>query len=266
MNNKIIFLSVFLILSACAKVPLTGRKQFIAIPGNEINALGVDTYKQVINETGLSKNQQYKDQVDRVGVRITAAVEKYLSQNNLLNRIDGYKWEYNVLTSKEMNAFCLPGGKIAFYEGIMPVCQDDDGVAVVMSHEIAHAIAQHGNERMSQALLVNMGGTALSVALANEPAMTQNLAMAAFGLGSQVGVMLPYSRLHESEADELGLYFMAMAGYNPQSAPEFWNRMLKQGGERPPEFLSTHPDPENRIESLNSHMPKAMEYYEQNKP
>lgn len=265
MSNKIIFLAVFLILSACAKVPLTGRKQFIAIPGNEINALGVDAYKQVINETGLSKNPQYIDQVNRVGIRITAAVEKYLSQNNLLNRIDGYKWEYNVLTSKEMNAFCLPGGKIAFYEGIMPVCQDDNGVAVVMSHEIAHAIAQHGNERMSQALLVNMGGTALSVALANEPAMTQNLAMAAFGLGSQVGVMLPYSRLHESEADELGLYFMAMAGYNPQSAPEFWKRMLNQGGERPPEFLSTHPDPENRIEDLNRHMPKAMEYYEQYK-
>ncbi len=265
MNNKTILLAVFLILSACAKVPLTGRKQFIAIPGDEINSLGVDTYKQVINETGLSKNQQYKDQVNRVGIRITAAVEKYLSQNNLLNRIDGYKWEFNVLTSEQMNAFCLPGGKIAFYEGIMPVCQDDNGVAVVMSHEIAHAIAQHGNERMSQALLVNMGGTALSVALANEPAMTQNLAMAAFGLGSQVGVMLPYSRLHESEADELGLYFMAMAGYNPQTAPEFWKRMMAQGGERPPEFLSTHPDPENRINDLNSHMPKAMEYYEQNK-
>lgn len=265
MNKKIILLACFLIFYACAKVPLTGRKQFIAIPGNEINSLGVNTYKQVVDSVGLSKNQQYNAQVKRVGVRITAAVEKYLAQNDLLNRIENYKWEYNVLSSNQMNAFCLPGGKIAFYEGIMPVCQDDNGVAVVMSHEIAHAIAQHGNERMSQALLVNMGGTALSVALSNEPAMTQNLAMAAFGLGSQVGVMLPYSRLHESEADELGLYFMAMAGYDPQTAPEFWKRMMAQGGERPPEFLSTHPDPENRIKDLNSHMGQAMEYYEQNK-
>jgi predicted Zn-dependent protease len=265
MNKKLFLLVVFLTFIACAKVPLTGRKQFIAIPGDEINSLGITTYHEVVDSVGLSKNQQYENQVKRVGVRITAAVEKYLSQNNLSNRIEGYKWEYHVLASNQMNAFCMPGGKIAFYEGIMPVCQDDNGVAVVMSHEIAHAIAQHGNERMSQALLVNMGGTALSVALANEPGITQNLAMAAFGLGSQVGVMLPYSRLHESEADELGLYFMAMAGYDPQSAPEFWKRMLNQGGERPPEFLSTHPDPENRIKDLNSHMPQAMEYYEQSK-
>jgi predicted Zn-dependent protease len=219
----------------------------------------------VIQEQGLSKNQQYIDQVRRVGVRITAAVEKFLGQNNLLNKIENYDWEYNVIASDQKNAFAMPGGKIAFYEGIMPVCQDDNGIAVVMSHEIAHAIAQHGNERMSQALVVNLGGVALSEALTTQPQMTQDLAMAAFGIGSQVGIMLPYSRLHESEADELGLYFMAMAGYDPRKAPEFWQRMLDLGGERPPEFLSTHPDPENRIKDLNANMNKAMQYYEENK-
>jgi predicted Zn-dependent protease len=264
MSKKIILFAFLLVIYACAKVPLTGRKQFTAIPSSQINALGVDSYNQVIDQTGISDNQQYIAQVKRVGARITDAVEKYLSENNLLGKIEGFKWEYSVLESDQMNAFCLPGGKIAFYEGIMPVCQDDNGVAVVMSHEIAHAIASHGNERMSQSLVVNLGGMALSEALETQPQMTKDLALAAFGIGSQVGVMLPYSRLHESEADELGLYFMAMAGYDPREAPEFWQRMLDIGGERPPEFLSTHPDPENRIKDLQNNMEKAMEYYQEN--
>jgi predicted Zn-dependent protease len=240
---------------------MTGRNQFIAIPSAEINALGIDSYNQVVEQEGLSTNKAYIDQVHRVGVRITAAVETFLQQNGMESRVENYKWEYNVLASEQKNAFALPGGKIAFYEGIMPICQDDNGVAVVMSHEIAHAIALHGNERMSQALLVNMGGIALSEALSTKPEMTQELAMTAFGVGAQVGVMLPYSRLHESEADELGIYFMALAGYDPRKAPEFWTRMIGEGGARPPEFLSTHPDPENRIKDLNNHMNKALEYY-----
>jgi len=264
MYRKIISLALILVLFACTKVPLTGRKQFTAIPSSQINALGVDSYNQVIDQTGISDNEEYIAQVKRVGVRISEAVEKYLAEHTLLDKIEGFSWEYKVLKSDQLNAFCLPGGKIAFYEGIMPVCQDDNGVAVVMSHEIAHAVASHGNERMSQALVVNLGGMALSEALTTQPQMTYNLAMAAFGLGSQVGVMLPYSRLHESEADELGLYFMAMAGYDPRKAPEFWRRMLDKGGERPPEFLSTHPNPENRIDDLNSHMEKAMTYYTEN--
>jgi len=251
-----------LYLYACAQVPLTGRNQLVAIPSSEINALGVDSYKQIVTQEGLSNNNEYISQIRRVGVRITAAVETFLKQYNLESRIENYQWEYNVLASKQLNAFAMPGGKIAFYEGIMPVCQDDNGVAVVMSHEIAHAIARHGNERMSQALVVNMGGIALSEAISTQPQMTRDLAMAAFGVGAQVGVMLPYSRLHESEADELGLYFMAMAGYDPRKAPEFWTRMMGEGGERPPEFLSTHPNPETRIQDLNSHMEKAMQYYE----
>jgi predicted Zn-dependent protease len=155
----------------------------------------------------------------------------------------------------------MPGGQIAFYEGIMPVCQDENGVAVVMGHEIAHAVAQHGNERMSQQLALQMGGIALSEALTTQKQETIDLAMLAFGVGAQVGVMLPYSRTHETEADELGLYFMAMAGYNPQVAPDFWKRMETKSTARPPEFLSTHPDPSNRIVNLERYMPKAMEYY-----
>jgi predicted Zn-dependent protease len=155
----------------------------------------------------------------------------------------------------------MPGGQIAFYEGILPVCEDENGIAVVMGHEIAHAVAQHGNERMSQQLLIHLGGIALSEALKTQKEETINLALIAFGVGSKVGVELPFSRTHESEADELGLYFMAMAGYDPRTAPAFWERLEARGGARPPEFLSTHPDPANRIENLKRLMPKAMEYY-----
>ncbi|MGD2036047.1 MAG: M48 family metallopeptidase [Bacteroidales bacterium] len=260
--GKHIFLSVavFLLMN-CSTVPLTGRKQFTAISSSQMNSLGETSYNQVISESKLSANKEYINRVTRVGKRLSAAVEQYLKQNRMSSYIEGYTWEFNVLQSDQLNAWCMPGGKIAFYEGIIPVCLDDEGIAVVMSHEIAHAIAQHGNERMSQQLVVQMGGVALYTALAEQPETTQELALAAFGVGSAVGILLPYSRKHESEADEMGLYFMAMAGYNPKAAPEFWERMLKAGKGSTPEFLSTHPDPENRIKRLNTIMPKAMEYY-----
>lgn len=261
LKNSFCLVLLTMVAMACASVPLTDRKQLAVIPSSDMISLGVDSYAAIINEEGVSSNQEYIDRVNRVGSRIRVAVEEFLRDNNLTERIEGYRWEFNVLRSDQVNAFALPGGKIAFYEGIMPICRDDAGVAVVMSHEIAHAIARHGNERMSQGLLVNLGGVALSEALKSEPRMTRDLALAAFGIGSQVGIMLPYSRLHETEADELGLYFMAMAGYDPHEAPPFWQRMNKEGGQRPPEFLSTHPHPESRIEHLNEVMPKAMKYY-----
>ncbi len=265
MKNRILFTALFatslILLQSCSTVPLTGRKQFVAIPSSQMLALSADSYTQVLSESKLSSNQAYVNMVREVGEKLTIAVEEYLKQNNLESAIAGYDWQYNVIVSPELNAWCMPGGQIAFYEGIMPVCEDETGVAVVMGHEIAHAVAQHGNERMSQELAIQMGGMALNVALQEQKEETIALAMLAFGVGSQVGVQLPYSRTHESEADELGLYFMAMAGYNPQVAPEFWQRMNKDGGERPPEFLSTHPDPSNRITHLNEIMPKAMEYY-----
>ncbi len=258
--KKLIFLS-FLFLLSCAVVPMTGRKQFVAIPSSQIIALSNESYSKVLAEGQLSTNTSYVNMVREVGQKLTVAVEAYLKQNNLQSAVEGYEWQYNVLVSEELNAWCMPGGQIAFYEGIMPVCQDENGIAVVMGHEIAHAVAQHGNERMSQQLALQMGGIALSEALKTQKQETIDLAMLAFGVGAQVGVMLPYSRTHETEADELGLYFMAMAGYNPQTAPDFWKRMEANSSARPPEFLSTHPEPSNRIANLNRIMPKAMEYY-----
>ena len=258
--RKLIILS-FLYLVACSSVPMTGRKQFVAIPSSQMLELSNDSYTKVLDESTLSTNSYYVTTVRTVGEKLTRAVESYLRQNNLESIIDGYDWQYNVIISDQLNAWCMPGGQIAFYEGILPVCGDEAGIAVVMGHEIAHAVARHGNERMSQQLAIQMSGVALSEALKTQEEETINLAMLAFGVGTQVGIQLPYSRTHESEADELGLYFMAMAGYNPQVAPEFWERMEKLSPERPPEFLSTHPDPTNRIAELNKLMPKALEYY-----
>ena len=252
---------VLLFLVSCSVVPMTGRKQFVAIPASQMIALSAESYSQVLAEGKLSANTSYVNMLTRVGQRLTAAVESYMKQNKMEAAIEGYDWQYNVLVSEELNAWCMPGGQIAFYEGIMPVCEDETGVAVVIGHEIAHAVAQHGNERMSQQLAIQMGGIALSEALKTQKQQTIDLAMVAFGVGAQVGVVLPYSRTHETEADELGLYFMAMAGYNPQAAPDFWKRMEAKSSARPPEFLSTHPEPSNRIANLEAHMPKAMEYY-----
>ncbi len=259
--NPAVALLILLLLAQCATVPLTGRKQFTMIPSSQILSLSSDSYAQVLKENKISTNTQYINTVRQVGTNITAAVETYFTEQNQSSILNGYAWEYNVLVSKEMNAWCMPGGKIAFYEGIMPVCIDAHGVAVVMSHEIAHAIANHGNERMSQELAVQMSGMALDVALQQKPETTRQLALAAFGVGSSLGVLLPYSRKHESEADELGLYFMAMAGYNPTKAVDFWKRMMEQKQGAPPEFLSTHPSDQTRIDHLNTRMAKALEYY-----
>jgi len=176
--------------------------------------------------------------------------------------VANYHWEFNVIDDdKTKNAWAMPGGKVAFYTGILPICQDDNGVAVVMGHEVAHVVANHGNERMSQNLLVQFGGTALAVALAQRPAETTNLFMSAFGIGSSVGYLLPHSREQESEADHIGMILMARAGYDPRSAIPFWQRMNQAGGGRPPEFLSTHPAPETRIQELQRYLPEAMKYY-----
>jgi predicted Zn-dependent protease len=258
---KPVFFFLLLFAVSCAIVPFTGRKQFTAIPASQMVALSSDSYNQVLKDNKLSTNQEYVSQVRRVGQRLTAAVEKYMRNNGMESNLKDFNWQYSVLVSKEVNAWCMPGGQIAFYEGIMPLCRDENGIAVVMGHEIAHAIAQHGNERMSQQLVVQMGGMALSEALKTKKETTQQLALLAFGVGTQLGVQLPYSRTHESEADEMGLYFMAMAGYDPRTAPAFWERMNASAGSRPPEFLSTHPAPATRIRDINKHMTKAVGYY-----
>ncbi|HNL39650.1 MAG TPA: M48 family metallopeptidase, partial [Saprospiraceae bacterium] len=201
------------------------------------------------------------DLVRRVGNDLKAAVEVYYRATGKSSELKDFSWEFNVVDdSKTINAFCMPGGKVVVYTGILAVTKNEDALAVVMGHEIAHALANHGNERMSQGLVAQLGLTSLDLALSQKPSETRNLLMAAAGAGAQVGVLLPFSRKHESEADEIGLYLMTMAGYNPNEAAPFWDRMTKSGGSRPPEFLSTHPDPKRRSQDLKALVPKAMEY------
>lgn len=260
--NLLILLLAIQLLISCSQVAITGRKQFNMIPDSEILAMSFQEYNSFLGQNKLSTNKTQAEMVKRVGENIQFAVEKYLNENNYADLLDGYSWEFNLVESDDINAWCMPGGKVVVYTGILPVTKDETGLAVVMGHEIAHAVAEHGSERMSQALLQQAGALGLSIALSGQSEESQTLWMSAYGIGSNVGVMLPYSRLHESEADHLGLIFMAMAGYDPQQAPAFWERMTSMSnGQKPPEFLSTHPSDETRINNLNKWMPEAMKYY-----
>lgn len=225
-------------------------------------ALSDQQYDQFLEQHQLSNDQKSVEMVKRVGNRIADAVTRYLTEHHLQDLIAGYHWEFNLVEDDQANAWCMPGGKVVVYTGILPITQNETGLAVVMGHEIAHAIAEHGAERMSQELMRELGGVALTVALQEKPAETQALWLTAYGVGTQVGAILPYSRLHESEADHLGLIFMAMAGYDPKEAVEFWKRMEKLSGSPPvPEFLSTHPAHETRIRQLKEWLPEAEKYY-----
>lgn len=261
--KAVLILAVSFLVYSCSTVAVTGRKQLALVPNSELNAMSYQQYDQVIKESKLSSNREQVALVKNVGSKLSRAVEKYMRDNKLQDELKGYKWEFNLIDDDDMvNAWCMPGGKVAFYTGIMPVCKDEDGVAVVMGHEIAHAIANHGNERMTQGLIQQLGGAALSYALKEKPQLTQQLFMTAYGAGTTVGAMLPFSRLQESEADRMGLIFMAMAGYDPREAPAFWQRMAQQSqGGSPPEFLSTHPSHERRISDLQAAIPEAMKYY-----
>lgn len=239
------FLAVF--LTACATVPYTNRHQLNLVSASEERQLGEQAYAEVLKKSPLTTNQAFQNRIKEIGRRIQAAA----------NQPD-YKWEFNVLQGKDINAFCLPGGKVAFWEAIIPICDTDDGIAVVMGHEVAHAIAHHGAERMSQGMGANIIGELLSAGLGKaDPGVRDNV-LKAYGLGAQVGVMLPFSRSHESEADHIGLILMAKAGYNPRAAVDFWKRMSKQGGQKPPEFLSTHPSDDTRIQQIEKWLPEAL--------
>lgn len=246
---------------SCATVPITGRRQLNLVPDNQILGMASAQYDTVLMTSKLSTNKEQTAMIKRCGLRIQKAVESYFQSKNQMGQLAGYEWEFNLIESKEVNAWCMPGGKVAFYTGIIPVCKDETGIAVVMGHEVAHAVAKHGSERMSQGLLAQFGGAALDAALANNSAGTRELAMTAFGVGAQFGALLPFSRKQESEADQLGLIFMAMAGYDPRASVPFWERMAAGGGPKPPEFMSTHPSDETRIANLNRLMPEAMTYY-----
>jgi predicted Zn-dependent protease len=254
---------ILFLFVACAEVPITHRKGLHLVPQSELLTLSLREYDQVLKKSKLSTDQKKVQMVRRVGERIARASEAFLRDSGRESQIQDYKWEFNVIEDDKMvNAWAMPGGKVAVYTGILPITQDETGLAVVMGHEVAHAMADHGNERMSQGLLASMGGIALSVALSKKPQQTRELFMTAFGVGATVGLLLPYSRLHESEADRIGLMLMARAGYDPKEAVPFWERMNKKEGPRPPEFLSTHPAPASRIANLKVYIPEALPYYQ----
>lgn len=246
-------------MTACSTVPITGRSQLNLIPGSSMLSMSLQQYDQFLKEHKVSTNKEQTQMVKRVGLRVQNAVERYFAASGLQEQLKNYKWEFNLVEDKQVNAWCMPGGKVVVYTGILPIAVDDAGLAVVMGHEIAHAIAEHGNERMSQGLLAQMGGTALSTALSTQPAATQQLWMSVYGVGAQYGAIMPYGRMQESEADHLGLVFMTMAGYDPNVAVSFWERMAAQkGGKAPAEFLSTHPSDATRIANIKKLIPEVI--------
>jgi len=255
-------IALLFLLVGCTTVPVTGRKSLNILPDSELLSMSLEQYNDVLKKSKLSNDPAKVHMVRRVGERIASATEQFFTEKGMESEIKNYKWEFNLIEDdKVANAWCMPGGKVAVYTGILPITQDDTGLAVVMGHEISHAIAKHGNERMSQQLLAQLGAVGLSAALSSNPGATSEIFMAAYGLGANVGILLPYSRVQESEADHIGLILMAKAGYDPREAVPFWKRMNEKGGSRPPEFLSTHPAPETRIKDIEAEVPEAMKYY-----
>ncbi|MFH1279370.1 MAG: M48 family metallopeptidase [Candidatus Eisenbacteria bacterium] len=239
------------VLIGCATVPVTGRQSFNLIPESQEVALGLDSYRQVLSESEVVESGPELALVRSVGARIAAASDR-----------PDYDWEFNLIKEdKTVNAFCLPGGKVAVYTGILPVALNEAGLATVVAHEIAHAIARHGGERMTDELAFQVGGMGLEALLGQKSQATRNVVMAAYGIGGQIGVLLPFSRSAESEADHIGLVYMAKAGYDPREAVHFWERMQEQAGGAPPEWLSTHPSQGSRAKQLQEWMPEALGYY-----
>lgn len=259
-KKVISILGIVVIMISCATNPFTGKKT-LALPGTENSTLfpaAFAQYNQVLNESNVVTGTKDAEMITRVGQRIAVAAERWLNANGYQGYLDDYKWEYKLIQSDQVNAWCMPGGKIAFYTGILPIAQNETGIAAIMGHEVAHALANHGQQRMSSGMLQQLGGIGVAVATGNESPEKQQIWMQAYGIGTTVGLALPFSRSHETEADKIGIILMAIAGYNPEEAPELWKRMkANSGGQAPPEFLSTHPHPDSRIANLNSLVPKA---------
>ncbi len=245
---------------ACSSVAFTGRKRVLLYSDSQISSLSDQSYQEFMTKAKLSTNKQMTTAVQEVGRKMTNALEKYLASVGQTHYLQGLKWDFQLVQSEDVNAFCLPNGKIVFFEGIMKYTNTPDYIAVVMGHEIAHAVAQHGNERMSQQNLMNMAGSVLSSVAGRKSDATQAVFNIAFGLGGQYGVILPYSRKHEYEADRIGLIIMAIAGYDVDKAPIFWQAMSAKSGASIPEFLSTHPSDENRIKKIIEAIPDAKAY------
>ena len=251
------------VLAACTQNAITGRNQLALLSETELQSMAVQEYRQFLSQSRVVSPSANKDaeMVRRVGQRLTTAITKYYSQQGLANELEGFQWEYNLVDAKDVNAWCMPGGKIVVYTGLLPVTQNEAALAVVVGHEIAHAVAKHGNERMSQAMVAEGIGT-IGGAVTAGNSKVNTIFNSIYGPGATIGVLLPNSRKQELEADKFGLIFTAMAGYNPQEAVPLWQRMQQMSnGQRPPEFLSTHPTEENRIARLKALMPEALKYY-----
>ncbi|MFB9055609.1 M48 family metallopeptidase [Mariniflexile ostreae] len=246
------------LMAACSTNPFTGKKTMALVPNSQLFPTAFAQYDEFLNENKVVTGTKDAEMITRVGQRIAVAAERWLSANGYVGYLNDYKWEYKLVDDKTVNAWCMPGGKIVFYTGILPIAKNETGVAAIMGHEVAHALANHGQQRMSAGMLQQFGAVAGNIAISDEE--TRNAFNQYYGVGSQVGLMLPFSRSHESEADKIGLYIMAVAGYNPDEAAELWKRMkANSGGEAPPEFLSTHPSNDTRIANLTALAPKAKE-------
>ena len=262
--KRLYFISALLLtgLWSCKTVPVTGRKQINLVPDAMIAAMALTEYDSVVRYSAtLTQYDDRAQMVTRVGIKIQHAVEAYMQQNNISKDLKNFKWDYNTIDDPTVNAWCMPGGKVVVYTGLLPFTQNENALAVVMGHEIAHAIARHGNERMSQGLLINLGGMVLQEALKDKKAETQALFLGLYVVGSNLALALPNSRMQESEADKLGLIFAAMAGYDPDEAIPFWQRMAAANKNKVPEFLSTHPSDETRIKKLSALIPEIKTKY-----
>ncbi|MDO5509709.1 MAG: M48 family metallopeptidase [Weeksellaceae bacterium] len=262
--KKMFVLAFAAIIMACSTNPITGKRPLILISNSQLFPMSFSQYSEVIANEKLSTNQAQTNQLRTVGNRIRGAVERYLAEQNQSDFLNGYEWEFNLIEKDALNAFCMPGGKVAFYTGILPVCKNDDGIAVVMGHEITHAVAEHSAQRVSQAMIAQ--GLQLAGNVAIGDARYRNVFNQIYPLGASMGIMA-YGRQAELEADKVGLHLMAMAGYDPREAPKFWERMdaeaQRRGQQAPPEFLSTHPNPGRRIAQLQAEVPKVMPIYYQ---
>lgn len=254
-----LIVTALLLLSSCGSVPLTGRKQILLVSDQEVLASSLTQYSDYMKSAPVSTNAKGKAMVTRVGKKIAAATEQYLKSNGMEAEVRNFAWEFNLVKDDQVNAFCMPGGKIVVYEGLLKLVSSDDELAVVVGHEVAHAVAKHSNERMSQQLMTQYGAQILTQALSNKSAAIQKAGSTIYGLGAQYGLTLPFSRKHESEADYMGLIFMTMAGYNPNVAITFWQKM-SAGGASVPEFMSTHPSDATRIKDIQKILPELNKY------
>jgi len=257
-QNILKLLVISCVLISCVKNPFTGKKTIALVPNSQLFPTAFSQYSQFLNDNNVVKNTKDAEMITRVGQRIAKAAERWLDANGNQGYLNDYKWEYNLVDDPTVNAWCMPGGKIVFYTGILPIAKNEAGVAAIMGHEVAHALANHGQQRMSAGMIQQLGAVAGNIAIQDES--KRNMFNQAYGIGSQVGVMLPFSRSHETESDQIGIYLMAIAGYEPDEAARLWERMkANSGGQAPPEFMSTHPSNDTRINNLTQWAPKAKE-------